>query len=100
MAIRVKHPNLRSLVLLSLLAIASAKVFFEERFDGIIHRSFVLLLLDHELAFSVFNFRVCVSMCRIRYHFVRDQGFFMCLSPDLMLREFDLNFELKCHGFG
>ncbi|KAF7805056.1 calreticulin-like isoform X2 [Senna tora] len=35
MAFRVRHPNLQSLVLLSLLAIASAKVFFEERFDGI-----------------------------------------------------------------
>uniref|UniRef100_A0A9I9CIM6 Calreticulin n=1 Tax=Cucumis melo TaxID=3656 RepID=A0A9I9CIM6_CUCME len=35
MAFRVRNPNLLSLILLSLLAIASAKVFFEERFDGI-----------------------------------------------------------------
>ncbi|XP_024638651.1 calreticulin isoform X2 [Medicago truncatula] len=35
MAIRVRNPNLLSLVLFSLLSIASAKVFFEERFqDG------------------------------------------------------------------
>ncbi|GLT77787.1 hypothetical protein SLA2020_493450 [Shorea laevis] len=33
MAIRARNPSLLSLLLLSLLAIASAKVFFEERFD-------------------------------------------------------------------
>ncbi|KAL9680971.1 hypothetical protein QQ045_012752 [Rhodiola kirilowii] len=35
MAMGTRNPNLVSLVLLSLCAIASAKVFFEERFDGI-----------------------------------------------------------------
>ncbi|KAJ7973278.1 Calreticulin [Quillaja saponaria] len=33
MAFRVRNPNFLSIILLSLLAIASAKVFFEERFD-------------------------------------------------------------------
>jgi hypothetical protein len=43
MAIRVRHPNFLSLIVLSILSIASAKVFFEERFDGIIHFSLVFL---------------------------------------------------------
>lgn len=35
MALRARNPNILSLILLSLLAIASAKVYFEERFEGI-----------------------------------------------------------------
>ncbi|KAK9086315.1 hypothetical protein Syun_028709 [Stephania yunnanensis] len=59
MAVPRRNPSVLALVLLSMAAIASAEVFFEEKFEGLVNRTLILFILNlFELVLDLLEFVV------------------------------------------